>query len=404
MAQTYDNLYVINYTDINQGTISIPKNSIITNKVDIALVGQSTLDYGQEFDENILHLLENFASLEDPAPVIPGTIQPDLSQVTSPVLSQPTEGEFWFNKTQQKPYVWASTFWKSLKYRNEITGNSGVIAHGQQIPQPINDEGYVFSYDECSFIVSPMTFDGTINYAECFTDTVGTANCRYRLSGSTELVPGLAQYLIIGSKDSSNHGTPLPAPSVSLNPTLTPTLTPTRSPTPSVTPTLNVSATATPTVTPTVTPVVSFTPSVTPTLTRTITPTLTRTVTPTPSVNYITYLMTAGTYTNVFTTYGYNRTLAGALSPTTFNGSSIIEISSYHNLFANVYLFRFTIEGVFPQNMFSSITFVDNASILRTFTSVSAIFTNNVANTNWEWVVPANLFNVGVTYTIIIYP
>lgn len=280
MATSYDNLYIINYTDINSGTISIPKGAIITDRIDVALIGKNT-EYGELLDENVLHLLENFASLEDPD--YPNAPVPDIAhgQVLSPLLEQPTDGQFWFNKTRNQLFVRNNSnqplnnfgVWKALKFRNDIAANSGMIAHGQQIPVPVNTDGYTFTYDECSWIVSPVAFDSKVNYAECYTDSVGTVFVRYRATNSSELTPGLANYVIIGVKGSANHGVPFPTPTPSILPSNTPTPTPVPSNTPTISPTPGVSSTPTPTVTASLT----LTPSVTPTLTRT------PTVTPSPS-------------------------------------------------------------------------------------------------------------------------
>lgn len=282
MATSYDNLYIINYTDINSGTISIPKGAIVTDRIDVALVGKGT-EYGELLDENVLHLLENFASLENPD--FPNDPIPDTAhaQVLSPLLEQPTDGQFWFNKTRLQMFVRNNLnqpvdhtgVWKALKFRNDISANSGMIAHGQQIPVPVNNEGYAFSYDECSWIVSPVAFDSKVNYAECYTDNIGTVSVRYRATDSSELTPGLANYLIIGVKGSNNHGVPYPTPTPSILPSNTPTPTPIPSNTPTVSPTPGVSSTPTPTITASLT------------LTPTVTPTLTRTPTVTPSLSVV---------------------------------------------------------------------------------------------------------------------
>src|ERR1700735_1235343 len=96
-AYTYDDLYVINYTDIVKGTITIPKASVITDILDITLLGKSLLNYGEIFDDNVLPILENFAC-KQVNPPINNVIEPDLSQVNvidpsaSPLLSNPTAG------------------------------------------------------------------------------------------------------------------------------------------------------------------------------------------------------------------------------------------------------------------------------------------------------------------------
>lgn len=187
--------------------------------------------------------------------------------------------------------------------QGDIAANWGVISHGQQIPIPTSSSGYTFSYDECSWMVSPFTYDDIVDFLDCSTDDVATVTMQYSVEGSGTLVDGAATYLIVGIRDNVNLGTTKPIPSTlpSPTPTPTPTATPsptvaatvTPSPTPgaTVTPTISVTpsetpppgVTSTPTPTPTNTP--SVTPSETPPVSPTSTPVVTATPTPTPSVS-----------------------------------------------------------------------------------------------------------------------
>lgn len=404
MAASYDNLYVINYTDLNKGTISIPKNSIKTDKVDVALVGKSLLEYGQVFDENMLHLLENFASLADPS----DTSQPDLTQVVPNVLRQPTEGQVWFNKTLGKGNVWNGVNWKGVKYRNELVANSGIIADGQTIPKLVNDSGYEFSYEECAWTVSPVFVDQQVNYIACYTDSNAKVFCQYRPNNSSEIISGLANYMIVGVKGSSNNNTsggPVITPSASLIPSSTPTRTPTPTPTVSISPTAGVSPTPTPSVTPTVTSTVTITPTITPTLTRTITPT----PSVTPSVSPISYSvvnMTAGS--SFFTggeDIGYGNIATGialgSLAPTTYLGNTIYDI------ILEIYTsktFFIILDGTLPDTIFSKITFTDKDGIPRTFNRSDAQIFIYSGYKRWQWPgLSSSLFDVGSTYAISIY-
>lgn len=256
----YDNTYVIYYTDSRKGTISIPRKSLITDQLDIALVGKNRLEYGEIFDENMLHLLENFA-----APALPSNInKPDTSKTYAEILSRPIMGQIWYNSTNKRLYVFNGTEWSPLGTNNDVAGNSGMIAHGASLPRPISPvTGYQFSYDECSWNVSPFNLAGEISYLECSTDTAGVVNMRYRLKGDPTMRTGYVNYQIIGIKDNVNHGsvTPIP-PSGSQGSTPTPTPTPTISPSRSVTPTVTPTHTGTPAVTPTFTPTPSVTPGI----------------------------------------------------------------------------------------------------------------------------------------------
>lgn len=255
---------------------------------DITFIGKNRLEYGEVFNNNLLHLLEHFASPEDPT--APGT--PHLAAVVSPLLQRPTVGQIWYNKTKKRPYVWNGRKWISFEQNDVAAGNSGVIFHLQQIPKPVSqNDGYVYDYSECSWVVSPfgLTESDRIVYMSCYTDAEARVYMQYRRAGNPALTDGYASYQIIGIRDTANHGVPFPTPNVpelTPTPTLTPTMSRTSTPpvSPTVTPTLTRtpgqtrSATPTPTITRTETPVPSVTRTETPTPTPT--PTVTATVTP----------------------------------------------------------------------------------------------------------------------------
>lgn len=251
-----DNTYVIYYTDSRKGTISVSKRSILTDTLDIALVGKNRLNYGEAFDENMLHLLENFAAPENS--LSPGS--PDTTKTVGTVLQHPTEGQLWYNLDKKRLYVLNGVgIWLPLGNNDDIGGSSGVIAHGAQIPLPVSAiTGSSFSYAECSWNVSPWYFPNQIDAMVCSTDNNGVVTAMYKLHGSSTFTPGYANYQIIGIRNNINRGfnTPIgPSGTLPPTPTSTPTPTPTRTPTtptptPSVTPTPSITPTQTPTPTP----------------------------------------------------------------------------------------------------------------------------------------------------------
>ncbi|QDJ96412.1 hypothetical protein Xoosp13_226 [Xanthomonas phage Xoo-sp13] len=303
MANCADNSYVIYYTNLDKGTIQIQKSALITDQLDIALIGKTRLEYGEIFNENILHVLEHYACPEEPGN--PGT--PNLNTAFGNLLENPTTGQIWYNSTQNKPFVRTSLgTWRALSTVNDVAGNSGVIGHGQFIPMPISSDGYNFSLDECAWTVSPFNLPQEVDFVHCFSDPIARVTMQFRFEGQTALNNGFANYQIIGIRDNENRGTigcqsgaaptstpvatATPTPTRSATPTITPTITPTFTvtPTPTVTRTITPSPTreASPTPSPTGTPGPTVTASMTltPTSTTTPTPTPTTTFTPTPSI------------------------------------------------------------------------------------------------------------------------
>lgn len=292
MANCADNVYVIKYTDTAKGTITITKSSLVTNLIDIALVGKSRLDYGEAFNENVLHLLENFS-----APELSGSPgNPDTSVTFGTLLTNPVQGQKWWNSTVKRLFVFSDGVWLAQARGSDVAGNWGTISNGGFIPRPVGSDGYVFPYNECSFVVSPHSYTSTagssnlpsdieVDYMRCFVEANGKVTMEFRYRGESSLRSGYANYQIIGIRGEANaafmavtpYAVPAPTPGVSATltptPTPTPTGTPANTPAPSVTPASTVGVTPTRTVTPT--------PTIT--VTRTVTPTPTPTNSPSPS-------------------------------------------------------------------------------------------------------------------------
>lgn len=271
--------YQINYTIADRSPIVIPRSTIVDTAGDISFIGKNRVEYGEIFNTNILRLLERFAAPEDPDN--PGN--PYLESVMVPMLSRPVLGQIWFNKTQSQPFVWNGSEWLGVSPFNLVAGNSGVIFHGQQIPQPVDLEGNPYDYSECVWHVAPFGSIDTerIVYMACYTDSNGVVTMEYLRSGDTTPSTGYVNYQIMGIRGNSNNGEPGMPPDP-------PWMTPTPTPTQSVT--MPPSATPTPTAAPTRTPGHTVTASVTPTVTRSptpppsATPSITASTTPTPTV------------------------------------------------------------------------------------------------------------------------
>lgn len=289
--------YNVHYTDDQKTPITMVEGTEDNTTLDLSIFGNTFLEYGQELNENILHLLENFAC---PMGSAGGNIIANATPNTTngsynSLLTRPTEGQIWYNTTLRKLYYWDGAHWRPISSKNDIAANWGLITDGFQIPRPVSaTTGHLFNYVECIWSVSPANFGGTFDYMACSTDNVGTVNMKYRNAGSTTMTSGVANYLIIGIRANLNHGTGFamtpPAPSASsVGPTPTASNTPTHTPTPSTTRTLTASPLPSGTLPPTPSNTASQTPSHTPTRTPTRTPsqtpshTPTRPASPTPS-------------------------------------------------------------------------------------------------------------------------
>lgn len=234
MANCADNSYTIYYTNLDSGSIQIRKSALITDEFDIALIGKTRLEYGEIFNENLLHVLEHFAVEEDG--LNPGN--PDLALTFGDLLSHPTTGQIWYNKTQERPFIYIDGSWVVLASLNDAGGNSGVIAHGEQIPLPVKPNGDAFDESECVWTVSPFFIDSEFDFFICTTDVSRNVTAQYRLQGTTVISNGFANFQIVGITENGNIGvigcapgpTPTPTPGISASASPVPTPTPTPTP------------------------------------------------------------------------------------------------------------------------------------------------------------------------------
>lgn len=279
--------YNVRYTDRNMRPINIPEEEVNTDAVDLTLFGRINPEYGEKLDEDLLNLLETFSCPESSTTTAFDDATPDLNKTSKTQLHNPTTGQLWYNSSRSAVYYWNGTVWWPIPLREYVAANWGSVMDGQQLPKPVSPiTGHVFDYEDCIWSVAPAAFTGKFATITCATDDVANVVMQYRLSGTTTVISGLANYLIIGIRGNFDSGQRIPP--IMFTPTPTPTVTAT------VTPTSTPAMTATPTVTPSVTPSYTRTPvptpavSVSPTLTRTpvpsTTPSPTRTSTPAPTV------------------------------------------------------------------------------------------------------------------------
>lgn len=249
--------YIVNYTNSDKTPITILEGDIDTSSIDIALFGRIRLEYGQELNENLLHILEHFAchQTDDSSTYYPAF--PDTTLTTNTLLSLPVSGQLWYNKTQNRLFIWTSTEWRPLGLVGDYAANWGQITGGNYLPRPVSSAtGHVFDYDECIWSVAPANITGQVDFLRCYTDQNALVTMQQRFTGTNLFHTGIANYLIIGIRGNINLGdldVTIPQP------TVTPTPTTTRTATPAIS--SGVTPTPTVTITPTSTPASSGTPS-----------------------------------------------------------------------------------------------------------------------------------------------
>lgn len=283
--------YNVKFTDKNKLPIEIAENTINVDN-DVTLFGRKKLEYGEDLNANLLHILENFACDEEVGnPGVPDTTTTStIADTAKKLLTTPVQGQLWWNKTQNCMFSWDGTEWVAMSMKGDIAVNWGTLCDGEQIPKPVSASGYIFDYSECVWIVSPKFTSGNFEYVLCYTDENAVVTMQYGIEGGATR-QGVASFMIVGLKGNFNLGSivPITPPDPEPTPSPTPAVTPTRTSTPAVVPVSPVPVSPSPTSTPDVTTTRTPTPtptqgsSVTPTPTGTPAPTLTPTPTGTPA-------------------------------------------------------------------------------------------------------------------------
>lgn len=215
MANCSENLYVIRYTDVAKGTISIVKSSLVTDVVDITLVGKTRKEYGEVFNDNILHLLEGFSCPEDATDVDGNT--PDATVAFAELLTvRPVIGQRWYNSTRKRSHFYDGDGWVAMTNTKDVIGISGIMQSGNFLPNPVDVNGTPVPYSECIWSVSPYGFYvdeflyftyGEIEYMKCYATALGQVFMEFRFVGSASVHQGLVNYTIIALKGNTNIGT-----------------------------------------------------------------------------------------------------------------------------------------------------------------------------------------------------
>lgn len=191
--------YKINYTDSRKTPFTLDEDAL-DYSLGFYLFGQNRLAYGQEMQENLLHLLESFCAPE--SSTVPDT--PDTSKVIDSVLSTPIEGHLWYNSTKNVLCFYDGTAWQPVSQEGDIAANWGTIMDGETIPKPISAvTGKVFDYTECVWIISPVSMPSIVDGLVCDTDSNAVVNMKYIVGGNQ--ISAYANYMIVGITGNINH-------------------------------------------------------------------------------------------------------------------------------------------------------------------------------------------------------
>jgi len=132
-------IYTVESTDAGIQLVIQPRtfngpNGVLRNS-DLTLYGNATPNWGEDFNQNFYRLTENFACEEKGAS--PGTPQDegDLGDVGLGVTN-PLQGQFWYNKTDDRPYVQTiptadlgttPANWEGISFKSEVDALSGSV-------------------------------------------------------------------------------------------------------------------------------------------------------------------------------------------------------------------------------------------------------------------------------------
>lgn len=181
------------YSSNNPDTyIDIDLGGINTSATDLTLAGR-TREYGEAYNENVLHLLENFAS-----PEADDTQAHTIFHAIPAVLNNPIDGQTWFNNTRKISYTYFRGRWYPKASVGDIASNWGTIVSGVALPLPVGEGGQTFTYSECSWIVSPTYMPVEVKAVNCTVNaTTGVVTTTYTRSLDDVVVAGEAFYQIV---------------------------------------------------------------------------------------------------------------------------------------------------------------------------------------------------------------
>lgn len=195
--------YNVNFTDNSKTPIQVEETGINAD-YSIKFPGRIRLEWGEDVNENLLHLLENFAV----AGAASNIDKPSFTRSRGK-LSNPVEGQLWFNKTNNKLYSYDASNDRWVPYGEkgqQYAANWGQIGHGEQLPLPVSPSGYLFNYFECIWSVSPFSYATGFTSVNCYSDPSNSEVTMQYTNPSIGTIDGIANYLIIGIQRNEDLG------------------------------------------------------------------------------------------------------------------------------------------------------------------------------------------------------
>jgi microcystin-dependent protein len=151
--------YTIQYTDSAEKDPIVVEDSTINTDTSIKLPGKNSLGYGAAIGENLLHLLENFASPTEPSSAI--------------------EGQLWYNNNTEQLLIYDGTIWVSasgLKKSTTEPDNNQALT-GDLWADTDNQQLYMFTGS--NWILVGPSFSGGLTTGTLPTTITGQNNVEY---------------------------------------------------------------------------------------------------------------------------------------------------------------------------------------------------------------------------------
>jgi len=184
--------YIINKRDGTQIT-TVLEGTTDTTATSLTLVGQNYIGWGEIFQENLVHLMENFARSAIPANALVGQLWFDTTDKRLNVLvdedlwrplvtsvantlppASPNVGDFWYDTTARQVKIWNSAAWQIVGPVYTATqGPTG--ANAISIADSLNTPRHVVSLESrgATFaIFNPYTEFLTLNDVPGFGNTI----------------------------------------------------------------------------------------------------------------------------------------------------------------------------------------------------------------------------------------